>query len=92
MEQRCVLCNEAIIEEDISGAIDFDLWDEFRFGEDKDKVDENGQQLPPESADCGVRWSANWGWVHLGCETAYGSGLTSEAFWEQLENSLRGRR
>ena len=86
-----MLCNKAISEEDISGAIDYDLWYEFSFGEDKDKGDLNGQPLPPESADCGVRWSANWGWVHFDCETAYGSGLTPGALWEQLENSFRGR-
>ena len=90
MEQRCVLCNKDISEEDINGAIDFDLWDEFSIGERKDTVDENGRPLPPESADPGVRWTAAGGWVHLACDAAYGSGLPPDAWWERFENNLRG--
>jgi hypothetical protein len=90
MEQRCVLCNKDISQEEINGAIDRDLWEwhEFRFWEDR--FNEHGVLIPPESADYSVIWTERWGWVHWQCEDAYGSGLTPDAVWEKILNNLRG--
>jgi len=102
MEQRCVLCNQAISEEAISTSIDYHLWDwpEFHGLFWKDTWDDHGQRVPPESADIEVilttipprtEEKSIVEWVHWQCAHAYGSGLTPDAWWEQFENNLRGR-
>jgi len=98
MEHRCVLCNDAISEEDLSASIDYHLWDEFPGSFWKDKYDENGQPVPPESADIRVvlstiplRTEENSvvEWVHWPCEWAFGSGYTPDALMEMIVNNIR---
>ena len=101
MEQRCVLCNNAMSEEDICASIDYHLWDwrAFRGLFWKDTYDDSGERVPPKSAELHVILTtiplrteehSLVEWVHWECQHAYGSGLTPEAWWERFENNLRG--
>jgi hypothetical protein len=91
MERRCVLCTEVLSEEDISGAIDYAMWDEFGGNvslTEEEACNETGPQ-PPEGANCQVTWSDRCGgWVHFWCESAYGTGRTAHEevmqFWEGI--------
>jgi hypothetical protein len=88
MERRCILCSEVISEEEINGAIDYALWEEF--GRQGGEVyDEGGQPQPPEGANWEVTCTERLGWVHYYCQLAYGSGLTPTEIKQQFLEGLR---
>lgn len=90
MEYRCVLCNEVISEEEISGAVDYAAWGMFGFGEDS--VDEEGQLIPPKGSNWNVTWTHRWGWVHEICQWHYGTGVTPEAWATQMVEDMKELR
>ncbi len=93
MEQRCVLCGELISAEEVSGAIEYALWDA---GLRKGDWDEETGHQPPEEANWNVTNTDRWGWVHYDCASAYGSGETpvarQQAFIEGMMRLLHGEQ
>lgn len=89
MEYRCVLCNEAISENEISRAIDFAEWEAFGpFG--NESRDEGGQLIPPEGVNWHVTYDDHWGrWVHWVCQFTYGTGLTPNEWAAQMAQEMR---
>ena len=97
MDRYCTICGEVILEENISGAIAWELWEEFGAVE----CHESGSSIPPEYLV--PPESANWkhlhmtdqgDWVHLECYLAFGSGQTPEEmnrhFYKGLQDFLSG--
>jgi hypothetical protein len=66
MKHRCVICNEHMSEEEISGAIDRVFWEEF----DPASVTEEDNWR--------VTWRDGAGWVHTRCDSVFGTGMTPD--------------
>jgi len=74
MERRCVLCNDPTSDEAINLAIDEEL----------------GIPVDDEREDVEwVEWDERWGFVHMACAVAYGSGFSPAQQSEQLAEGLQ---